>query len=261
MAMWGITSYRVIALITVVVFTLLVNLGFWQLGRGEEKLLMEKQLQGRKNLPYLSIERIPENRADITGLKVKARLAETDMPLLYLDNQTISGTVGYLVYQPMQISGGNLSGPTRYLLAELGFIAAAASREELPDVAVRLPAGLIEGRIYSRSANPLSSDLMPETLKRQTLNGQSATEQNDIRIQNLNFSQLSSQLNVPFVPFAIQPDKLENWPLPQPWQPLPMSSSKHFGYALQWFVMAMVWAMIMLKVAVSGYQKIKKEML
>lgn len=254
--MWGITSYRVIALITVVVFTLLVNLGFWQLGRGEEKLLMEKQLQGRKNLPYLSIERIPENRADITGLKVKARLADTEMPLLYLDNQTLSGTVGYLVYQPMQISGGNLSGPTRYLLAELGFVAAGTSREELPDVAVRLPAGLIEGRIYSRSANPLSSDLMAEVVKEP-----SSETQGSVRIQNLNFSQLNTLLDVPFAPFAIQPDKLENWPLPQPWQPLPMPSSKHFGYALQWFVMAMVWAMIMLKVAISGYQKIKKEML
>ncbi|MGR5471318.1 SURF1 family protein, partial [Vibrio astriarenae] len=37
---------------------------------------------------------------------------------------------------------------------------------------------------------------------------------------------------------------LDNWPYPFPWNPIPLTSSKHFGYSFQWFSMASVFLLI-----------------
>lgn len=232
-----LVSYRVATLLTLVVFLLLVNLGFWQLERGEEKQAYEKQLTNRSELPYLLINNLPNSVSVMTGLNVKTNLMASHETLIYLDNQTVEGKVGYLVYQRFTTLESKKS-----LLVELGFVAATLRRDQLPEVPVRLTPSLIQGRIYTKEANPLSSDLMPE-------------EMQGIRIQNLNFSQLSEHLNVALYPFALQPEKRSDWPLNQPWKPIPMSSSKHFGYAMQWFVMAGVWLVIMLNIVIRRYMK------
>lgn len=218
---------------------LLVNLGFWQLGRGEEKLTLEKQLASRSVTPHIAIDSIPPSETHLTGLNVSAMVIETERELVYWDNQIYDGKVGYLVYQLFQVVSSE-----QYLLVELGFVATKESRAQLPDVPVIMDAGVINGRIYARESNPLSSQLMPEFMS-------------GLRIQNLNFEQLADTLQVPLYPFALQPTHLGNWPLAQPWKPLPLSSSKHFGYAVQWFVMALVWLMIALNLLVKKVNQIK----
>jgi cytochrome oxidase assembly protein ShyY1 len=96
-------------------------------------------------------------------------------------------------------------------------------------------------------ANPLSNELMAEHL-------------DNIRIQNLNVAELSRLLQLTLYPFALQPAAGYNWPLPQqalpqPWQPLPMPSAKHYGYAFQWFAMATVWFLIMLLLLLRQLRK------
>ena len=88
------------------------------------------------------------------------------------------------------------------------------------------------GRVYERSINPLSSDVMQEPM----LEG--------IRIQNLNIQQLSEVLDTPLFGFVLQPFALPNNHLPRIWSPYPMTSQKHFGYAFQWFGMAVVYALL-----------------
>jgi cytochrome oxidase assembly protein ShyY1 len=65
-----------------------------------------------------------------------------------------------------------------------------------------------------------------------------------IRVQNLNINQLSQLLNIELMPTVIQPDNLAQWPYSFPWNPLPLTSAKHFGYAFQWFAMAGVFLLI-----------------
>lgn len=242
-------------LLTLVVFALLVNLGLWQLGRGEEKLKIEHDLSARKQIPAIPLTELkqqmllPANK-NVVGINVVASLSRTSLPLIYLDNQTFEGKAGYLVYQAFDHSPSN-----SMLLVELGFVQTGNNRARLPEISKRLPSGVQQGRLYQRSLNPLSSDLMLEEM---------TTSHPQIRIQNLNFDQLSESLGKVFYPFALQPfnplsktsDKAAAQPqdagqfiigsLPQPWKPLPMSSSKHFAYAFQWFAMAGVWLLLML---------------
>ncbi|WP_375750471.1 SURF1 family protein [Vibrio sp. HN007] len=242
-------SFIGLTLLTLVVFALLVKLGLWQLSRGDEKQTIEDQLKQRAVAPFVSISSITstssitsissttDSPADITGLRVTANITNLwDSNKIYLDNQVHQGKAGYLVYQVVQIE----SSP-KHLLVELGFIAGGADRNTLPDISFDVPTGEVSGRLYSRMANPLSSDLFPESLTH-------------LRIQNLNLTQLSQEIGLPLLPYVLQPQSTEPWPLPQPWKPLPMASAKHYGYAFQWFSMAGVWLLLMVIVSIRTIQ-------
>lgn len=115
------------------------------------------------------------------------------------------------------------------LLIELGFTPADLNRSHLPKVQ-SLTQQQLQGRLYHRISNPVSHDLFPES-------------GSPIRIQNLNIPQLAKLLGQPIFPVVLQPETIsfdqDQQPLVKPWNPLPMPAQKHFGYAMQWFSMAM----------------------
>ncbi|CAH0537671.1 hypothetical protein VMF7928_01228 [Vibrio marisflavi CECT 7928] len=226
-------NFWVCVLITLVVFSLLVKLGLWQLSRGYEKQQLESHLAQNIAKDPVEFDSFLEahgeeehNAAAYTGQKVFAEFSPVSGSYVLLDNQTLNGKVGYLAYQLVKSERGH------YFLLERGFVAGKKIRSELPAVNwLEEPANL-NGQLYQRMMNPLSNEL-----------GLELTEPK--RIQNLNLEQLSSVFGVEIVPYLFQPVE-ENWPYAQPWQPLPMSSKKHFGYSFQWFSMA-----VMLLVLVS----------
>ncbi|TKG29694.1 SURF1 family protein [Vibrio breoganii] len=221
----------VATVLTVVLFLVLVKLGFWQLSRGEEKLLLEQQLQDREQMTPMVIEQLAEIDSEftLTGFPLQVDVEPEAIPLIYIDNVTVEGRVGYTVLQPMVVY---FQGEKKILLVELGFAAAPATRDRLPRVNGIETAQNVVGRVYQRSINPLSSDVMQE----QMLEG--------IRIQNLNLKQLSKVLDTPLFDFVLQQYALPNSDLPKIWSPYPMTSQKHFGYAFQWFGMAAVYALL-----------------
>ncbi|WP_244935408.1 SURF1 family protein [Parashewanella spongiae] len=213
-------------LLTLSLFCFLIKLGFWQLERGNEKQTMEQQLQLRQQQAPLSYNEILINstQQSLTGFNLSVQVSPTDTPIIFLDNQTFKNRVGYLAYQVMQIS---VDQP--WLLVELGFIPVTAQRSTLPSLQPFTHTESLSGRVYQRQINPLSHDLFAES-------------GNPTRIQNLNIQQLSHYINHPLAPLVLQPETVvydqNHQPLGKPWQPLPLSSDKHFGYAVQWFSMA-----------------------
>lgn len=214
-----------------VLFLVLVKLGFWQLSRGDEKLLLEQQLQDREQMTPLVIEQLVEIESEftLTGFPLQVDVEPDTAPLIYIDNVTFEGRVGYTVLQPMTVF---FQGGKKMLLVELGFVAAPSTRDRLPRVNSIESGSNLVGRVYQRSINPLSSDVMQE----QMLEG--------VRIQNLNLEQLSKVLDIPLFDFVLQPYALPESNLPKIWSPYPMTSQKHFGYAFQWFGMALVYALL-----------------
>ncbi len=219
------------ACLTVAVFSLLVKLGFWQLERGKEKQALEQTILSRADLPYQDINDVLDNNdwreESVVGLKVKAQVTPEPLPVILLDNQTLNGKVGYIAYQVVSVSQEQ----NIFALMELGFVEGERSRSELPAIKEFAEPTLVTGRLYRKSMNPLSSDLMPEL-------------GDTIRVQNLNISQLNEQFSVELMPAVLQPDNLESWPYEFPWNPLPLTSAKHFGYSVQWFVMAGVFLLL-----------------
>ena len=225
--------------ITVVAISLLVNLGMWQLSRAEHKQAIQTKLESNQRLGAIGFEELKSREVStLTGQHVVTRVTPLVEKYILLDNQVFQGTVGYLALQLVQASNG------QYMLLERGFVAAGKNRAILPEVTWLTDPFDGEGRLYLRSNNPLSEQLMHESTQ-------------PMRIQNLNIQQLSALWKYSIEPFVLQPqteaDKGE-WPYPQPWNPVPMSAGKHVGYAVQWFgmalalsILALVWLSVALK--------------
>ncbi|EGQ7947675.1 SURF1 family protein [Vibrio parahaemolyticus] len=223
--LWLSKRFGIAVCLTVVVFSLLVKLGFWQLERGQEKQALEQAILARADAPYQSLTSVLDNNdwreESVIGVKVQAEAKPEPLPVVLLDNQTFQGKVGYLAYQVVSVG----QDPITLALLELGFVEGQRTRSSLPDVnSLTMPTN-VTGRLYRKSTNPLSSELMPEM-------------GDVIRVQNLNISELSKLLNIELMPAVLQPDNLGKWSYPFPWNPLPLTSTKHFGYSVQWFVMA-----------------------
>ncbi len=216
--------------LTVAVFIILVKLGLWQLARGEEKTALLAQMEARQSLPALSFEQLQHkiDKEAVTGYRLQIHSTPASSQIWLLDNQIYQGQVGYLAFQPLQIEANQ-----PWLLVELGFVAASSHRDELPHITALSGELNIEGRLYQKQINPLSQSLMAET-------GSS------IRFQNLNMPEIAKALGHPLLDAVLQPDELTSLDLPHPWQPFPLSAQKHWGYALQWFSMATVFAGLML---------------
>ncbi|WP_394143252.1 SURF1 family protein [Vibrio atypicus] len=207
-------------LLTVVVFSILINLGLWQLSRGHEKVLLEQSLSEREFSANIELAELDVNQYRyLTGLRATAELEPIPGKYLLLDNQTYQGKVGYLALQLMRIDS------EQSVLFEVGFVEAEKQRNQLPNVIWLDKPERYEVRVYRRSANPLSNELHLEAGKVG-------------RIQNLNITELEAVWQQSIAPYVVQP-QLEDWRYPQPWQPIPLSSEKHYGYALQWFSMAL----------------------
>ncbi len=211
---------------------------------------MEQALEQRKHQAPMSLDALAKetDQSALTGFRVTSRIepfgsrlesgnVSKDATTLLLDNQTYQGKVGYLAYQIVS------DGTGRYFLLERGFVEGTKQRSVLPSVKwLDQPQQLI-GRVYQKSTNPLSSELGLE-------------ETTPLRIQNLNIPQLSKTLGIELENYAFQPQH-PSWPYAQPWQPLPMYSAKHFGYAVQWFSMSFVFAFLCLYVLIRALKLIR----
>ncbi|MCL1138174.1 SURF1 family protein [Shewanella pneumatophori] len=231
-------AWLFIVLSTVMVFSILVKLGFWQLERAQYKAAWQQELTARQSssvLGYTDLLNFPQDEP-LTGYKLQVAVTPKSSNIFLLDNQVYNGRVGYLAYQALQVSDTQ-----PWLLVELGFVAASLDRSQLPQVQpISSPLNL-QGRVYQKQLNPMSSELMAE-------------EGQPTRMQNLNLLQLAQLIGKPLATAVLQPNNLDN-SYPHPWQPIPLSSQKHHGYAVQWFSMAFVFAIL---IGYLLFRKLKK---
>lgn len=219
-------------LLTVVMLLLLVKLSLWQFDRGLQKQRLEAQLllrseQTPKRLQDIDFK-MPIQMIDVIGTPVQFDVEKQSQHIILLDNQIHNGVAGYSVFQLMK--------PTQsinWILVELGYIHQGLDRQQKPNITLQ-SFKQIEGKLYTPVSNPLSQQLMLEW-----------GEVNDsgikiYRIQNMNVEQLSQALKLPLISVYLT----INPTTPTHYQPLdkslPMLASKHFGYAFQWIVMAVV---------------------
>lgn len=219
-----------------VAFFILINLGLWQLSRADEKQQLEQYLSERETATLIPITSVNTSQYEyLTGLRVTGSFTPIEGRYLLLDNQTYEGKVGYLGYQLMALENG------KYVLMEIGFVSSNGDRNQLPLFNWLSQPIALPGRLYQRSSNPLSHDLHLELTSPH-------------RIQNLNIQQLANAWNMDIEPYVVQPQS-SSWPYTQPWVPVPLSSEKHFGYAVQWFSMALALAILSAWVLIRALRK------
>ena len=63
---------------------------------------------------------------------------------------------------------------------------------------------------------------------------------NPILVQTINLDELSSYLGKPLSPYILELSELSKSAFVKTWQPINLSSFRHFGYAVQWFGLGLV---------------------
>ncbi len=212
---------------------LLLGLGFWQLDRAAQK---QAQLQ-RWQEPAAEI-RWATLTGDSTGelvegqpVEVTGRYSQTTHWLL--DNRTRDGRPGYEVlslFRPQQ-------GPP--VVVNRGWVPAPPSRDSLPAIGTPDQPVTLAGRISEFPQPPVLADTSVGLVWPRRVQALSVTEARAVAPELVN---RVIRLSGPSQPGAFRAD----------WQPDQMGPQTHYGYALQWFSLALALVILTL---VASYRK------
>ncbi|MDG2461365.1 MAG: SURF1 family protein [Luminiphilus sp.] len=210
---------------------LLLNLGFWQLGRASEKAALEARWEARSAIPAVTPAALV---ADVPAEALADRAVSWQGVFrgdayLLLDNRLHRGQVGYHVIALAEADG-------LLVPVNLGWLAGDPSRRTTPRP--ELPSGtvMIDGRVYVPSAKPIMMqkpvppDSLPATV--QTLYWDNW---NDV---------LTALTGTPVFPYQVRVLSDSPHALLAEWAVVNQAPSKHIGYAVQWFAMAAVLLLI-----------------
>lgn len=229
------------SLTTLLLIPVFVYLGFWQIARYHEKQNQQQALESRFNLPIINgmIDFDPTMRyrkLQITGQFLNKRQ-------IYLDNQIVKGQVGYRVLTPFQPIG-----QSDILLIDRGWIPIGKSRDEMPIIKPVLGQQTLIGTI-----NLPTNGIQLSNLFNKTQNKANHQISWPLRVQRIDFENLASLLSQKLSPFILQlnPQDPHGFNIqPITFNPPP---SRHLGYAIQWFAMAL--AVLIYYLVINHYRK------
>lgn len=209
-------------LIVLIGVTLLCSLGRWQLLRGQEKQSLLTQWETHSHSLALDETALTQTKplARYTAIKLTGHFLNNHTILL--DNKTNNGRPGYHVLTPLELLNQTV------ILIDRGWVPLQRTRQELPHIPAIIGEVTIEGYLDFAYRNPFIHD---------------AIENNEIkwplRVQELDWDQIGLLLNKSIFPMLVkfnQPTaySFELTPVKTEW----MSPERHYGYAVQWFLLA-----------------------
>jgi cytochrome oxidase assembly protein ShyY1 len=214
-----------LSLFTLLLFPVMIKLGFWQLLREQEKLNLQAIYNERQAAPAIEISAV--NWADdLQYLSVQLSGEFDNEHNFLLDNKINAGRVGFEVISPFRSNDGER------IFINRGWVPQGKYRTDIPLV------DRIEGQVELKAT-------VYVPLGEQVLLGEDALSQSWPRlIQSLDPQYLSEQLkqaeDETLFPYSVR--LLENMPgvLVRNWPVISTKPEKHKGYAVQWFLMASV---------------------
>ena len=216
-------------ILTVLVFSALVKLGFWQNSRAlekEQRLSRIEQLKSQNPLSLSQVNLLAENET-INDMPVIINGIFDEEIVFLLDNQVNKGRLGYRVYQV-------LVAEQYAVLVNLGWVQGSVDRGELPEIKPLSGKHTIHGNVR----------LIEVGIQLQEQNF--SDDQWPLRIQQVELDKFSILINRQLLPYVIYLDKNEKVGFVKNWQPIVMPPEKHRAYAFQWFSLAIAWLILML---------------
>lgn len=199
---------------------LLISLGGWQLVRGLEKQAIEKQLVASPDIPT-RVSRTWKNWGSLNHKNVELNGKWLPDRIFLMENRIYNGVAGHELFVPFILQEDNM-----VMLVNLGW---SDQVQALPVFEVNSVGNVrIRGQLH-----------IPE--KGFTL-GAAFTEQSawPRRIQYFDHAELSRALGMDMASAVLIIDPGENQSLTRIWKPWAMDATRHFGYALQWWGLALV---------------------
>lgn len=217
--------------------SLLCSLGFWQLGRSEQKAQWLEQQQAAmlaesidlNQNENLDIDALRYHKASVTGHY------DNEHQFL-LDNQIVDGKNGYFVMTPFFIDGQN-----RAILVNRGWLPLGQDRNNLPNVDLHVSAIQISGRInqfpgvgFKLKGAEIPADGWPSVL------------------QVIDSRVLSVKLNYPLADYLLELEPSLADGYKREWKiATPIPPEKHVAYAVQWFGLALTLTVLFIWISIK----------
>lgn len=213
-----------LSIICAILFTLCIGLGLWQIQRGLYKSSLQTKVANTSSLPEAFVQIVNPSLETHRFNTVSVSAVFLDKYTFLLDNQVYKHTAGYRVITVAQ-------SPLleKWILIDRGWVPVGKDRKTLPMIKNTFGLHDIVGMI-----NTIPTGI---TLKDDVLQDHPHWP---LVIQKLDYGYIAQQLQHPVYTFLIQLQ--ENDPACFTYIPTKFNtpSSKHFGYALQWFSFAVL---------------------
>ena len=224
------------AFLIIATLALLITLGFWQLDRADEKRAIEDQVaNANANIAELitDVDLLSEKEyyhVHLQGSYIK------DKQFIY-DNQIVDQIPGYYVLTPFVLKGNS-----RAILINRGFIPWNGRRDQIADIDIG--AEITEVKVQ-----------ISKPVKRIELKTDQIKPDFPVLIQALDLVKMSAIASLDFASIVglLSPES-ENGFVRQ-WEPYTGSIERHIGYAIQWFLMALVLSIIGVRLALKQRKK------
>ena len=198
---------------------LVLSLGVWQIDRGYKKKELENTFLERQSQPVKEIKYNTFENSDLyRNVVLEGKYLDQ---IFLLDNKIHNGKPGLKVFSPFQSINESL------VLVSRGWIE-FEDRSNLPMIKTERNALKIQGILRSESKDFI---LENDNMKKNT---------NPILVQTINLDELSNYLGEPLSPYILELSELSKSAFVKTWQPINLSSFRHFGYAVQWFGLGLV---------------------
>jgi len=218
--------------VTIVLFALLLGLGFWQLDRADQKKTLLDQYRGKQESSVLRLAPGLKSTAGLNYRRATVAGHYDSRHQLLLDNRTHAGRVGYEVLTPLVMEDSRVA-----ILVNRGWIPLVQSRDILPDVTVPEHRRKLVGRI---KVPPGKVFMLGREVPRRDW---------PWRIQQIHLDKLSAELGRPLLPVILRLDAGEPDGYVRDWKPTPgFGPERNIAYAVQWFGLAITLLIIYLVV-------------
>lgn len=219
-------------LLVLVLIVIMINLGFWQLNRRDEKSTLNDNIRSRGSLPTQPIDALVPagstrtSTRDVQWRRVVATGTYRVADELVVSNRTISGQPGFWVLTPLLTRDGSIIPVVRGFVFRPEFESRGVS-------SVPAPAGdvTIEGALQ---ASPTS--------------GRFGDERSDVglvpAISQVDTGRLAERWGATVAPVWLRLDAGDGTPTAEgplfPVPPPPLSQGPHLSYAIQWFIFSVI---------------------
>lgn len=212
-----------LSLFVVTCLPIVLGLGFWQVSRGQQQATFEvhqQQMRQRRPVPLSEI-RCQAQDCDLRPVSLQGELEPIR---IWRDNRTWRGQAGYELLVPMSVEAIDADA----VLVNLGWVAAGQRRSQLPQV--ELP----EGQHY------LTGQMAPLQPPAKVFGPALERVESGLRVQHVDLEALAEALDLELYPRVVVADP--GSPGVQTWnfQAARMTAARHYGYATQWFGLALV---------------------
>ena len=224
------------AFLIIATLALLITLGFWQLDRADEKRAIEDQVaNANANIAELITDVDLLSEKEYYHVRLQGSYIK-DKQFIY-DNQIVDQISGYYVLTPFV-----LKGDSRAILINRGFIPWNGRRDQIADIDIGAKIAEVKVQIS-------------KPVKRMELKASEITQDFPVLVQALDVDEMSAIASLDFANIVglLGPESENGFV--RKWDPYTGSIERHIGYAIQWFLMALVLSIIGTLLALKQQRK------